>query len=313
MVSEMGSLASVSPHHSGFRPSHLVKLACRAKAASEPLFPAGFDLLRSKPARKEGGKRAADAAFVKLQEANRNAPQDYGQAVLQAISCINEAPINYALIEAAIVHIVNIEARGGPGALLEGWEGLDNSSAIGPEPLAGPGAILVFLPGAGEITRLQKILEASGALANALCGGRAHVLPLHGGLPPSQQGAAFKSYGPRGRKIVLATNVAETSVTIPDVTVVIDTGRMKEMQFDGDKGLVRLVDTWVSKASARQRRGRAGRVRCVSTAPIQANCHTMFLEAACDARMVVVDMGLMHIVLHHAAFHLHLQACEYSP
>jgi ATP-dependent RNA helicase DHX57 len=199
--------------------------------------------------------------------ANRDAPQDYGPLVLQAIASINEAPINYALLEAAIVHVVDVEAQDGPLALLKNWEGLHDTVDNGKDPLVGPGAILVFLPGSAEIAKLQKLLECSSALSHALRGTRAHVLPLHGGLPPAQQGAAFKSYGRMGRKIVLATNVAETSVTIPDVTVVIDTGRMKEMQYNGEKGLVRLVDTWVSKASAQQRRGRAGRVRCVDKHP----------------------------------------------
>lgn len=61
--------------------------------------------------------------------------------------------------------------------------------------------------------------------------------------------------------MVVATNVAETSITIDDVVCVIDTGRVKEMAFDPDQGLNRLAETWVSQASAQQRRGRAGRVR----------------------------------------------------
>ncbi|KAF5825923.1 P-loop containing nucleoside triphosphate hydrolase protein, partial [Dunaliella salina] len=62
-------------------------------------------------------------------------------------------------------------------------------------------------------------------------------------------------------KIVLATNVAETSITIDDVSFVVDTGRAKEMQHDADRGILRLQEQWVSQASAQQRRGRAGRVR----------------------------------------------------
>jgi ATP-dependent RNA helicase DHX57 len=93
------------------------------------------------------------------------------------------------------------------------------------------------------------------------------VLPLHGSLPPQAQVAVFKHYGAGHRKIVLATNVAETSITIADVTAVIDTGRMKEMHFDSAGGIAKLADVWVSRASARQRRGRAGRVRCATPLP----------------------------------------------
>ena len=102
----------------------------------------------------------------------------------------------------------------------------------------------------------------AGELKHALAGDTADILPLHGSLPPAQQAAVFRHYGRGRRKIVLATNVAETSVTISDITVVIDTGRMKEMQYDATGGVAKLADVWVSQASARQRRGRAGRVRC---------------------------------------------------
>ena len=188
----------------------------------------------------------------------------YRPAVLEAIAGADESALNYDLLEATITHVVDAEATGGPMALLEDWPEVDFETTAAVDPLPGPGAILVFLPGALEISKLQRQLEASPRLARALRGGAAHVLPLHGSLPPAAQAAVFKSYGARGRKIVLATNVAETSITIADVTVVIDTGRMKEMQYDAAGGLSRLANTWVSQASAKQRRGRAGRVRCAA-------------------------------------------------
>jgi HrpA-like RNA helicase len=86
------------------------------------------------------------------------------------------------------------------------------------------------------------------------------VLSLHGGLPPEEQRRVFER-PPQGiRKIVLATNVAETSITIDDVGFVIDTARMKEQRYDPTKRLASLEDCFVSRANARQRRGRAGRV-----------------------------------------------------
>ena len=66
---------------------------------------------------------------------------------------------------------------------------------------------------------------------------------------------------PRRPQVVLSTNVAETSITIDDVTVVVDAGRVKEMSHDAERGIQRLQEGWVSKAAAQQRRGRAGRVR----------------------------------------------------
>ena len=84
---------------------------------------------------------------------------------------------------------------------------------------------------------------------------------------------------PGSRKVVIATNIAETSITIPDCVYVIDSGRLKETRYDALNALPQLVDTWVSSASRRQRRGRAGRVqpgecfymytheRCASLAP----------------------------------------------
>ena len=86
-------------------------------------------------------------------------------------------------------------------------------------------------------------------------------LPLHGGLPPAQQARVFDP-PPKGlRKVVVATNVAETSITIDDCTVVIDWCRVKELAFDSTRGITRLRTTMVSQAAAQQRRGRAGRVQ----------------------------------------------------
>ncbi|KAF8055672.1 DHX57 [Scenedesmus sp. PABB004] len=122
------------------------------------------------------------------------------------------------------------------------------------------GAVLVFMPGAPEIDRLVRLLAASPRLAAAAGHGGVRVLPLHGGLPAGVQARVFERPPPGVLKVVVATNVAETSLTIDDVTVVIDTGRHKEMSYDPSRGLSRLEETWVSQAAAAQRRGRAGRV-----------------------------------------------------
>lgn len=118
------------------------------------------------------------------------------------------------------------------------------------------GSVLVFMPGTGEIDRLCRQLE------HATEGGQGlWVLPLHGSLPPAKQRAVFDP-APRGkRKIVVSTNIAETSITIPDVTVVVDSCRVKEMGYDVARQMPRLQQAWASQDSLTQRKGRAGRVR----------------------------------------------------
>ncbi|SCU77551.1 LAMI_0A01530g1_1 [Lachancea mirantina] len=116
------------------------------------------------------------------------------------------------------------------------------------------GSILIFLPGTGEINTCCKTLQSS------LIAGSLVVLPLHSALTPEEQKSVFKHF--RGkRKIVVSTNIAETSITIDDCVATIDSGRVKTMVYNPDDNTTRLVESFVSKAEAKQRRGRAGRVR----------------------------------------------------
>ncbi|GIL59638.1 hypothetical protein Vafri_14371, partial [Volvox africanus] len=133
-----------------------------------------------------------------------------------------------------------------------------------------PGAVLVFLPGIGEINHLYDRLTAQRAYTGLRGGGpavssyssaRCVVLPLHSAVPPAGQRAALRPPAPGLRKVVLATNIAETSLTIEDVVAVVDTGRHKERRFNPARSMSMLVEDWVSAASAQQRAGRAGRVR----------------------------------------------------
>ncbi|EEH44819.1 uncharacterized protein PADG_01108 [Paracoccidioides brasiliensis Pb18] len=114
-----------------------------------------------------------------------------------------------------------------------------------------PGGILIFLPGTMEIDRC---LAAINHLPFA------HPLPLHASLLPSEQRRVFIPAPPGKRKVIAATNVAETSITIEDVVAVIDTGRVKETRYDPADNIVRLEEVWASQAACKQRRGRAGRV-----------------------------------------------------
>ncbi|KAI2643524.1 P-loop containing nucleoside triphosphate hydrolase protein [Xylaria nigripes] len=114
------------------------------------------------------------------------------------------------------------------------------------------GGILIFLPGVAEISRAVNQLKAVSSL---------HVLPLHASLDTREQRKVFTSPPSGKRKVVVATNVAETSITIDDIVAVIDTGRVKETSFDPQSNMRKLEETWASQAACKQRRGRAGRVQ----------------------------------------------------
>jgi HrpA-like RNA helicase len=126
-----------------------------------------------------------------------------------------------------------------------------------------PGGILIFLPGTMEIDRC---LSAIRAIPNL------HALPLHASLLPADQKRVFNP-APKGkRKVIAATNVAETSITIDDVVAVIDTGRVKETSFDPKDNVVKLQEVWASQAACKQRRGRAGRVKA-------GKCYKLFTRS----------------------------------
>lgn len=118
-----------------------------------------------------------------------------------------------------------------------------------------PGSLLVFLPGQAEIRRVhQSLQEALGERQDIL------LCPLHGELELNAQRAAIDAAPPGKRKVVLATNIAETSLTIDGVRVVIDAGLARVPRFDPGSGMTRLDTQRISRASATQRAGRAGRL-----------------------------------------------------
>ncbi|XP_062427610.1 putative ATP-dependent RNA helicase DHX57 [Rhea pennata] len=122
-----------------------------------------------------------------------------------------------------------------------------------------PGAVLIFLPGLAEIKMLYEQLQ-SNALFNNRHSKRCVVYPLHSSLSSEEQQSVFLKPPVGVIKIIISTNIAETSVTIDDVVYVIDSGKMKEKRYDPSKGMESLEDTFVSRANALQRKGRAGRV-----------------------------------------------------
>lgn len=116
------------------------------------------------------------------------------------------------------------------------------------------GDVLVFLPGQGEIRRVQRLLEETSPPRGV------RILPLYGELTGEEQDAAIRPSRPGERKVVLATNIAETSLTIEGVRIVIDSGLARRSRFDPATGMSRLEIVRISRAAAEQRRGRAGRL-----------------------------------------------------
>jgi ATP-dependent helicase HrpB len=116
------------------------------------------------------------------------------------------------------------------------------------------GDVLCFLPGAAEIRRVQRALEEAGLDRQV------HVLPLYGDLEGAAQDAALFPAPTGQRKVVLATSIAETSLTIQGIRIVVDSGLRRYAEFDPATGMSHLTTTKVSQAAAAQRRGRAGRL-----------------------------------------------------
>ncbi|KAK6065980.1 helicase associated domain-containing protein [Seiridium cupressi] len=165
-------------------------------------------------------------------EAARDLRQ-YSQRTRIALSMVDEYQIDFELIVQLIRQVAN-----------------------DPNLMNYSRAILVFLPGIAEIRALNDALQGDPFFQRAW-----EIFPLHSTIATEDQERAFEEPPPGFRKVVLATNIAETGITIPDVTCVIDTGKHRESRFDEKRQLSRLIDTFISRANAKQRRGRAGRVQ----------------------------------------------------
>ncbi|MCC6921282.1 MAG: ATP-dependent helicase HrpB [Alphaproteobacteria bacterium] len=143
------------------------------------------------------------------------------------------------------VHLARPEPRALPGAVAD---------TVRRALREGDGSVLVFLPGEGEIRAAETRL-ADGALPPGTS-----VVPLYGNLPFEAQMRAVAPPVGGERRVVLATAIAETSLTIPDIRAVVDSGLSRQPRFDAATGMTRLVTTSVSQAAAEQRCGRAGRL-----------------------------------------------------
>ncbi|MFN3514671.1 MAG: ATP-dependent helicase HrpB [Phenylobacterium sp.] len=147
------------------------------------------------------------------------------------------------------------------------------------------GSLLVFLPGQAEIRRTAELL------AERIRRPEVRIAPLYGALDPAEQDAAIEPAPPGVRKVVLATSIAETSLTIQGVRVVIDCGLARVPRFDPASGLTRLATVRVSRAAADQRRGRAGRTEPGVAYRLWDEAETRALPAFAEPEILQADLA----------------------
>ncbi|GAV81993.1 LOW QUALITY PROTEIN: dsrm domain-containing protein/DEAD domain-containing protein/Helicase_C domain-containing protein/HA2 domain-containing protein/OB_NTP_bind domain-containing protein [Cephalotus follicularis] len=192
-------------------------------------------------------KRKSQIASV-VEDALRAADfVNFSPQTLESLSCWNPDCIGFNLIEYLLSNICENER---------------------------PGAVLVFMTGWDDISSLKDKLQAHPILGDP---SRVLLLACHGSMASSEQSLIFEE--PEGvRKIVLATNIAETSITINDVVFVLDCGKAKETSYDALNNTPCLLPSWISKVSVLQRRGRAGRVRPGECYHLYPRCVDAFAE-----------------------------------
>ncbi|XP_062898996.1 ATP-dependent RNA helicase DHX29 isoform X1 [Mobula hypostoma] len=203
--------------------------------------------------------------------------EQYSVRTRHAIQCMHPTKINVDLILELISH-------------------LERSSQY----RAIDGAVLVFLPGLAHIQHLFDLLTTDKMFQDRK---RYKVIALHSILSSQDQAAAFTVPPPGVRKIVLATNIAETGITIPDVVFVIDAGKTKENRYRESSQMSSLVETFISKANALQRQGRAGRVR-------EGFCFRLYTKARYDSFIDYSVPEILRVPLEELC--LHIMKCNHG-
>ena len=163
------------------------------------------------------------------------------------------------------------------------------SAAIRRSLSAHRGDVLVFLPGAAEIDRTRRAIGDPG--------GDVDVRPLYGALSNAEQDAAIAPSPPGRRKVVLATSIAETSLTIEGVTVVVDAGWRRTARLDAGSGMTRLVTLPVTRAEAAQRAGRAGRLSPGTAYRLWSRAEDATLRAHPEPEIEVADLTSLALEL----------------
>ncbi|KAL3510671.1 hypothetical protein ACH5RR_030072 [Cinchona calisaya] len=172
--------------------------------------------------------------------------KDYSAQTQESLSCWNPDCIGFNLVEYLLNYICQNER---------------------------PGAVLVFMTGWDDISALKEKLQGHPIMGDT---NQVLLLTCHGSMASSEQRLIFDKAEDGVRKIVLATNIAETSITIDDVVFVIDCGKAKETSYDALNNTPCLLPSWISKVSAKQRRGRAGRVQ-------PGECYHLYPRCVYDA------------------------------
>lgn len=164
------------------------------------------------------------------------------------------------------------------------------------------GAILVFLPGLAEILKVEKILKTQHLGVDFNDESKSKLCLLHSSLPAGQN-TVFDPVPKGCRKIILGTNIAETSITIPDVQYVVDTGKLREKQYDQNRRISQLLCTWISKSNSKQRAGRAGRVQ-------NGNYYALFTKERYEKLRAIGLPELLRIDLQEICLKVKAQAFE---
>ncbi|RLN74304.1 hypothetical protein BBJ28_00005635 [Nothophytophthora sp. Chile5] len=194
------------------------------------------------------GASSSSSSKAAMTEKQRELEEQYSEATLRALECLDPSVVNYELIQALVEHLITDTDLLALSSGSKGDGQHRNSSA----------SVLVFLPGLQEITTLLDLLAGTRALRRDPQGREFELLPLHSSLSAQEQQRIFQRR-PGVVRVIAATNIAETSLTIDDVKVVIDTGRVKQMRHDSQRRTNVLDEIWVARANAKQRAGRAGR------------------------------------------------------
>ncbi|KAL0581610.1 hypothetical protein V5O48_000426 [Marasmius crinis-equi] len=160
------------------------------------------------------------------------------------------------------------------------------------------GHVLTFLPGWDDMTSVQKILLGQKGPLGFNFGDtkKFSIHLLHSSIPLAEQQVIFEPPPEGVRRIILSTNIAETSVTIPDVVYVVDTGRLKEQRYDPQKHMSSLVSAWVGTSNLNQRAGRAGRHRPGEYFGVLSRAHADKLQVNQTVEMSRVDLS--NVVMH---------------